>query len=359
MRKTVLILFLVLLAGAAFFGGRIALFAFQPSRPGAQEPVIVEVRKGQGPSEVTKMLTQGGAISDPETFQLVGRIGRQWKRIRAGEYQVTAGMSPMQIFGVLASGISIKHPITVREGENIFEVAADMEAKKLVSKEEFLKLCHDPRLIAALKLDTGAAKSLEGYLFPETYFFNKAQSPEEMVRQMVKRFSQGWGEKEQSRARQLGLTQHQVITLASMIEKETGAQTERPLISSVFHNRLHKKMKLQSDPTTIYGIWDRYKGNLHKSDLLDPTPYNTYTVAALPIGPIGNPGSEAIQAALFPQDSEFLFFVSHNDGTHEFTRSLADHVSAVKKFQLDPKAREGKSWRDLSRAKQKIRAVKP
>jgi UPF0755 protein len=352
MRKLVLILFLGLVGTVALFGGKLALFAFQPLRAGTQDSFVVEVRKGQGPVEITKALAKGGAVADSDTFVWVGRLARQWKRVRAGEYQLSAAMSPMQIFETLASGISLKHPVTVREGENTYEIGADMEAKGLVTKAEFLRLCRDPKLRAALKLDTGRAGTLEGYLFPETYFFNKSQTPEEMIRQMVKRFTAAWTEKEQARAKQLGLTQHEVVTLASMIEKETGAQKERPLISSVFHNRLAKKMRLQSDPTTIYGIWNKYKGNLHRDDLTTPSDYNTYTVAALPIGPIGNPGQEAIQAALHPETSEFIFFVSHNDGTHEFTRSLNEHVNAVKKFQLDPQARQGKSWRDLSRAQQ-------
>ena len=175
-------------------------------------------------------------------------------------------------------------------------------------------------------------------------------SAEDMIRQMVRHFKDSWTPDFTARARALNLTQFQVITLASMIEKETGAPQERPMIASVFYNRLHKKMKLQSDPTTIYGMWERYTGKVHVSDLQEKNDYNTYSVAALPIGPISNPGTEAIKATLYPSSSEFLFFVSHNDGTHEFTSSLADHNAAVRKFQLDPKAREGKSWRDLGKS---------
>jgi UPF0755 protein len=172
-----------------------------------------------------------------------------------------------------------------------------------------------------------------------------------MIRQMVRHFQSIWTEEKETRAKALGFTRHQLITLASMVEKETGAPQERPIISSVFHNRLRKKMKLQSDPTTIYGIWERYDGNIHRADLLSETPYNTYTIPALPIGPIGNPGKEAIEAALHPAQTDYLFFVSHNDGTHEFTRSIEEHNKAVTKFQLDPKARAGKSWRDLVKQK--------
>src|SRR6185312_975952 len=139
-----------------------------------------------------------------------------------------------------------------------------------------------------------------------------------------------------------------------IIEKETGAPQERPMISSVFHNRLRKRMKLQSDPTTIYGIWKRYDGNIHKSDLSTQNPYNTYFVPALPVGPISNPGREAIRAALNPATSDYLYFVSHNDGTHEFSTTYENHTKAVKKFQLDAKARAGKSWRDLYKKNQAL-----
>jgi UPF0755 protein len=177
--------------------------------------------------------------------------------------------------------------------------------------------------------------------------------PEDMIRQMVRKFLSVWTPEVETQAKLLGFNQLQAVTLASMIEKETGAPQERPMISSVFHNRLRKKMRLQSDPTTIYGMWETYAGNIHRSDLLTPTPYNTYTVPGLPLGPIGNPGREALQAALNPSESNYIFFVSHNDGTHEFTSSLQDHNAAVRTFQMDPNARKGKSWRDLKKSAQK------
>jgi UPF0755 protein len=135
--------------------------------------------------------------------------------------------------------------------------------------------------------------------------------------------------------------------MASVIEKETGASFERPIISSVFHNRLKKKMRIQSDPTVIYGIWERYTGNIRRTDLQTKTEYNTYTIPALPIGPISNPHPDSIRAALYPADSEFLYFVSKNDGTHVFSKTYQEHSDWVRKTQLNPKAKEGKSWRDL------------
>ena len=337
--------FLVLLAVAV--GAKFALYAFTPARPGSSDTVVIEIHKAEGPSEIARALESQGAITDRTQFLWVGRALRAWKRVKAGEYKVSPGMTPVEILAVIASGISLAHPITVREGENIYEIADDVAAKKLVARQAFLAACRNPELIAGLGFPA-EVKSLEGYLYPETYFFNKSMSAEDLSRQMARKFLAIWNSDFGLRANVLGLTRHQVVILASMVEKETGHAPDRPLISSVIHNRLKKGMKLQSDPTSIYGIWHRYKGNLHRSDLADPNPYNTYYVSGLPVGPIGNPGVESIRAALFPASSKFLFFVSHNDGTTEFSESLEAHNRAVRKFQVDPKAREGKSWRDLS-----------
>ncbi len=339
----------------AVFSARLAFYAFSPAQPGSDAAVILEVRKGQGPLEISRSLESSHAIHDSESFALVGRLSRQWGKIKAGEYKVSPGMSPLEIFGVITSGVSIAHPITIREGENMYEIASDLEQKGLAKRAQFLVLVRSPALLQSLRISTQSrpVATLEGYLFPETYFFNKSMTAEEMIRQMVRRFFQAWGEPEAARAKVLGLSRHEIITLASMIEKETGAAQERPMISSVFYNRLKKHMRLQSDPTTIYGIWEKYRGNLHRSDLLTVNNYNTYAITALPAGPIGNPGRESIKAALNPVETNYLFFVSHNDGTHQFSATLAEHNSAVSKFQLDPKARAGKSWRDLGKEKAK------
>jgi UPF0755 protein len=254
-------------------------------------------------------------------------------------------MTPLQIFSTLTSGVSVAHPVTIREGENMYEIATDLEHKGLAVKEDFLALCRNRNFIRTLGV--GDIASLEGYLYPDTYHFNKTLTAQEMVVQMVKHANRIWTQKDELAAKALGMTRHQIVTLASIIEKETGAPQERPMISSVFHNRLKKRMRLQSDPTTIYGMWDHYSGNIHKSDLLAANPFNTYYVSGLPQGPISNPGRASIDAALNPVKSDYLFFVSHNDGTHEFTRSLQDHLRAVRKFQVNPKAREGRSWREL------------
>jgi UPF0755 protein len=346
-RKILAIGLLVLLVAGLVKSSGFIWFAFAPAKPNSQESKIIEVHKRQSPNEITQILHQDGIISDSLSFVLLGRITRQWGRLKAGEYKVSPAMSPIEILSVITSGISIAHPLTIREGENMYEIATELQAKGLVQKDEFLDLCKDKEFIATLGFGAGnTPATLEGFLYPDTYFFNKTMTTEDMIRRMVKRFDSAWGAEQTKLAKQMGFTQLQVITLASIIEKETGVASERPLVSSVFHNRLKKKMRLQSDPTTIYGLGESYKGNIHKNDLATKNPYNTYTIPGLPIGPIGNPGKEAIDAALSPAKSDYLFFVSHNDGTHQFSETLKQHNDAVKKFQMDRKAREGKSWRD-------------
>jgi len=339
----VLIISFVLVLPAA----RFAYFAMSPYNAESQDTKIIEVHKGENPNEITKVLVGTGSISDGKHFILLGRLTRQWRRIKAGEYQVSAAMTPIEIFGVLTSGISVSHPVTVREGENMYEITEDLAAKGLVVRSQFLALCRNAGFIRSVGFfKDHLPPTLEGYFFPDTYFFNRSMSYSDIALEMIKHFFANWSQNEEKRSHEWNLTQHQIITLASIIEKETGAPEERAVISSVFHNRLRKRMRLQSDPTTIYGMWERYKGKIHKSDLSVKNEYNTYVIEALPVGPIGNPGKEAIQAALYPSESQFLYFVSHNDGTHQFSRTFEEHNRAVKRFQLDPNARAGKSWRD-------------
>ena len=342
-------LFLGIVAGVGAYAGNLLLFAFSPAVSGSQVSATVEIHKGESPSEIARGLLASGAIVDGKKFMWVGRIFRQWKGIKAGEYAVSPNLTPLEIFKIFKSGVSIIHSVTVREGENMYEIAAELQNQNLSTQEKVLALCKNPQFIASQGLTQPLPPTLEGYLFPDTYFFNRTMSTEDILKQMVRHFKEIWRENEEARAKALNLTQLQAVTLASIIEKETGAPQERPMISSIFHNRLRKRMRLQSDPTTIYGMWERYEGKIHRSDLLAENAYNTYAIPALPVGPISNPGREAIQAALNPVESEYLYFVSHNDGTHQFSKSLDDHNAAVRKFQLDPKAREGKSWRDLSK----------
>lgn len=339
---TLLIAIALVFVGVGFFF-RTALQAYRPRNA---ESVLIEIVKGQSPPAIARQLEAMQIVRSQKIFLYYGKLRGSWTTVKAGEYELSPAMTPAQIFDILSSGISVSRPFLIREGENSYEIAAAIGAKGFGSREQFLKLVRDPAFIASLGLDP-APRTLEGFLFPDTYLLPRKTTAAEALRAMVQRFRSAWSADQENRARELKMTRDQVITLASIVEKETGAPDERPIIAGVFHNRLAKRMKLQSDPTSIYGIWSRYRGNIRKSDLLDANPYNTYHIPGLPIGPISNPGADAIRATLYPASHNHLYFVSRNDGTHVFTPTYEDHARAVAQFQLDRRARKGKSWRDL------------
>jgi UPF0755 protein len=323
-----------------------------PFDPGAKDrKVAFELTRGMAPQAIAQALEKDGLIGNARLFYWGAKLQGGWGGIKAAEYELSAALAPKQILQVLKSGIGIQRALLVREGDNIYQVAETFEQLKLSDRKTILERLRSQNFIAELGLSGEGVVSLEGYLKPDTYFFDKRETPDHLIRRMVEAFLKLWTPEFEARARELGMSRREVVILASMVEKETGAGFERPLIASVFHNRLKKKMRLQSDPTTIYGIWETYSGNVRRSDLLHSTPFNTYTVAALPAGPIANPNPESVRAVLYPQSSEFLYFVSKNDGTHIFSKTYGEHNAHVRETQLDPKAREGKSWRDLGKEK--------
>lgn len=260
---------------------------------------------------------------------------------KAGTYTIKNGDAIPDVFKTLIEGSPILTSVTIPEGKNMFEIARIFESKKISTYSNFITLARDVKMREGLNID---APSLEGYLFPETYMFAPGTQVKTIIRAMLRVFK--------NKVKNINfdhpfLSKHQIITLASIVEKETGAKKERPTIAGVFLNRLKKKMRLQSDPTTIYGIYESYKGNIRKKHLLQKTPYNTYKIPALPLGPIANPSIEAIKAVLNPEAHGYLYFVSKNDGTHVFTKTYKDHLEAVKEWQLKRRNRKGKSWRDL------------
>jgi UPF0755 protein len=222
------------------------------------------------------------------------------------------------------------YKVTVPEGSTLKQIAAIVESAGLATRAEFLSVAADADFVREKGIDAG---TFEGYLFPETYFFPKNTAAREVITAMVDRFRSVFTEAWKKRAADIGLSVHQVLTLASIIEKETGAPSERPIISSVFHNRLRRGMRLETDPTVIYGI-DDFDGNLTRKHLATPTPYNTYLISGLPPGPIASPGRAAIEAALYPADTAYLYFVSKKDGTHQFSKTFADHNRAILTYQL-------------------------
>ncbi len=307
---------------------------------------IVTVSDKDTLREVGQQLYDKEMIGSVDVFVMWARLFGHDKNIKSGEYGVAVGTTLNDLFEILRSGKSLGHRLIVPEGTNLYEIAAKLESLSLCKKEEFVALATNKKFIRTI-LPEGIS-SLEGYLFPDTYFFTKVDGCKTITRRLVNRFL----DKFKTIGAKPGWTRHQIVTLASIIEKETGAEFERPQISSVFHNRLQKKMRLQTDPTVMYARLLKtgsYQQNITRGDLQADHPYNTYRRNGLPPGPISNPGIEALSAAVRPATTEYLYFVSRNDGTHVFSKNYKDHSLAVMSFQLDPKARAGKSWRDLNK----------
>jgi UPF0755 protein len=341
--------FIVAIGCAAIFFG----FQLLKKPVGAsQEEIIFEVPPRMTFAEISSQLQEKKLIRNAKVFQTYARIKGQAGKVKVGEYSLNQSMSPDQIISMLTSGKSLARSITIAEGLNIFDIAAEFEKEKICTQKEFLEIVEDKDFIKSLLGEE--LPSLEGYLFPETYKYTKYEGPKVIISSMVKRFLIVWNEQLAGEIGKLNWSRNQVVTLASIVEKETGAAFERPLISSVFHNRITKKMRLQTDPTVLYGMALRDRKmpiNITRADLQTPTPYNTYTIDSLPPAPIANPGKEALLAVLNPATSNFLFFVSQNNGTHVFSETLQQHNKAVQQYQLNAKARENKSWRDLQKPK--------
>ncbi len=313
--------------------------------------IIFEVKPGPF-IVVAQDLKNKGLISNMLLLRIYVKLTSQAESVRVGEYMLNYQMTPVQILKILSSGDSIEYNVTFQEGLNLYDIANILDEKKLVNKTTFINLCHSKPFIKEL---IGEERySLEGYLFPDTYKFNKQMGGKEIIRRFIKQFNKNI-KIVLNANNKLSMNRHDLVILASIIEKETSYAEERNLISSVFHNRLKKKMRLSADPTIIYGILDKtgvHISNIKKKHLNDSNNiYNTYRRGGLPFGPISNPGRESLSAALNPSRSDYLYFVSRNNGTHVFSRTLKEHNVAVRKFQLNKKARQGKSWRDLNNKK--------
>lgn len=299
-----------------------------PDRERVQK--VLEIPEGATLRETARLLFQNGLITGVESFVVVGKLLAIEHRIIPGEYAFHTQMLPLEIIGLIKSGRVVQYEITIPEGYTLAQISRVVEEKNLARSEEFIRRATDPVFLQqSLGLD---ADSLEGYLYPESYYFSKRVGSEGILRAMVKRFETVYTPEMEKRADEIGMTRQEVVTLASIIEKETSVDEERPVVSAVFHNRIKKKIPLQSDPTVIYGL-PHFNGNLTRKNLKIRSPYNTYRVKGLPPGPIANPGKASLWAALNPASSDYLYFVSKNDGTHYFSKTLAEHNRAVQKYQ--------------------------
>lgn len=304
-----------------------ALFLLTP--PGSGDKVMLaDFVKGSSLRRFAESLEKGGVIRSPRLFVLYARLRGDDNRLQAGTYRFTDALSPAEILRAMTHGEVYEQRFAVPEGYSVYQVAELLEGRKLFPKERFLAACFDEKLLASLKLP---GESVEGYLFPSTYGIRPGMDEAATIRMMVETFNRNVGGLFPSGGPVRGLSRHQVVTLASMVEKEAVVAKEQPLIASVFLNRLRKGMPLQSDPTSVYGV-RAFAGKIRKADIQRDNPYNTYRIKGLPPGPIGNPGNGAIDAVLKPATSPYLYFVAKNDGTHYFSTSLEEHNRAVRTY---------------------------
>jgi len=326
-RRSVALLGAVTLAGCAALGGTLG-WLLRPASPFPRE-VVFEVPRGALLGPVARDLERVGVIKNARAFELFARVTRRGNALRAGEYALSPSLPADEVLERLASGAVRTHRVVLPEGLTMHEVAERLAAAGLVSATEFLAVTNDPTVPVVLGVD---GTTLEGYLFPETYELAKGLASREIVRLMVEQFLRVWRRIEPLAAER-GLSMREVVVLASLVEKETGAPEERPLVAAVFLNRLRRGMRLETDPAVIYGI-ENFDGNLRRVHLDDErNPYNTYRFSGLPPGPIANPGEASLRAVLEPADVEYLYFVARKDGTHHFSRSYGEHVRAVQRYQ--------------------------
>jgi UPF0755 protein len=328
---------LALLAAGAAAGlawREVALFRDTPH--GGPEEKVVVVPQGSSARAVIRTLAQGGVLSDEQAAWRYFRfVKRDRRAFRAGEYAFAGPLRPDEVFERVFRGEVKLHRFTVPEGLRQEEIAAIVGRSGLAGEAEFLAVARDPEVARALGLPFA---NLEGFLFPDTYSFPSGASARAIAAAMVARFREEYAKADALRAAGVTLDLGRVATLASIVEKETGREDERPRIACVFHNRLRLGIPLQTDPTVMYAAMlrtGRWSKNITRADLLTPHPYNTYTTAGLPPGPIASAGAAALRAVLSPAQCKDLYFVSRNDGSHVFCPDLACHNAAVQRWQVE------------------------
>ncbi|MCX5852096.1 MAG: endolytic transglycosylase MltG [Deltaproteobacteria bacterium] len=310
-------------------------YSTSPAGTGTTE-VVMEISPGSSFSRVAQSLENRGVISHRYMFHLLAAMKGAVTSVQAGEYAFAASVTPLEVLERLVKGRVREYRIVIPEGFTVRQIAARLASRHLVDERRFNELAFSRKFCVTLGIH---GESAEGYLFPDTYLFTRSMKEEEMIRCMVKLFRERLPLRTGAEARRLGCSLAEIITIASIIEKEGGEQAEWPLTSAVLHNRLKKRMKLQSDPTVIYAIRN-FDGNLTEEHLKIQSPYNTYVIQGLPPGPICNPGIRSIEAALHPAPVEYLYFVSNNSGGHVFSSTLTEHSRAVARYLLKKKTNQ-------------------
>jgi peptidoglycan lytic transglycosylase G len=291
---------------------------------------VVEIPAHRGFLDVARTLDRAGVIRSPMGFALLTLARGNMRSLKAGEYQIPQGANTVTVLTMLAGGQVLQHSIVFREGDTAAELAGQLAAEGLAKPDDVTRLTRDTLFLRTLDIP---ADSLEGYLFPDTYQFVKGMTPEEMLARMVARMRERVSADILAAARSRDLSFHQLLTLASIIEKEAVERSEMPLISAVFWNRLRLEMPLQADPTVQYAV-GKERRRLTREDLLVESPFNTYRKVGLPPGPIASPGLAAIRAAVNPAAVTYLYFVAIDERRHRFSTTLADHNAAVAKYRL-------------------------
>lgn len=329
--------FLGVFAVLIFFGWYYSYINSSTDTSGEQDVVVV-IPQGSSVRYIGKILAESDLIKEDIRFLLLAKFSGYGKRLQAGEFAIPAGLKPEEILHLLASSMVVQHAITIPEGLRATEIARIFAEDGWCDLENFIRLTEDRVFLDQLGL--AAENSVEGYLFPDTYHFTRDfNGAGKIIKLMVNRSNEVW----KTLANEVEFTpeRREVVTLASIVEKETGAPEERPLIAGVFQNRLKLGMRLQSDPTVVYTLPEN-SGPITRKQLRAKTPYNTYVIKGLPIGPICNPGKSALEAVMQPATTESLYFVSKNDGTHIFSKTLREHNRAVRKYQRKKKSKKGK-----------------
>jgi UPF0755 protein len=304
-----------------------AFVMFVPAQTGNRN-VEVEIPRGATYRKAAEILYAEKLIRDKNIFLLAGRLTGADRKIRAGFYSIWSSMSPFDIFKIIRKGKIIEYEIKIVEGDSLLEISGQFEKNGIMMKEEFMKLAKDPDFLGVYEIES---ESAAGSIFPIPIRFRRAFLPKdasEHDRQDARKFSF----EVLTRMEEMGMSENETLTLASIIEKEAVVDSERPLISAVYHNRLKKKMQLQADPTAIYGIKSS-REKITREDLLRKTAYNTYKIKGLPPGPIASPGLKSIMAALYPAAVPYIYFVSQDDLTHQFSITIEEHLQAVQLYR--------------------------
>ena len=318
-----------ILMALAGFGATWLNTQFHLPRDTHSRPQIVEFPKGTSLREIASRLETEGLIRSRYVFTLLSWLKDRSRELKAGEYRLSPAMSPKAILEVVVRGEVVQHALTIPEGYSVREIATAIARAGFGSARQVEAVASDPAFLKRFHIP---AHSAEGYLFPETYHFTKRTVPTKLLSRMVLTFRERFKPEMTALAKKRNLSVHQVVTLASIIERETAVPAERPLIAAVFLNRMKRRMRLQADPTVLYAL-NRTTGSLTRQELRVDSPYNTYRIRGLPPGPIASPGLESLDAVLHPAPVGYLYFVARGDGSHIFSRTLKEHLKAVSQYR--------------------------